>query len=85
MKEKKIRVKTWFWIQTVLGWIGVGVSLVGFMMGGTPKQILPWVGLGLVGLSAIVRAVLVRCPYCGNHLLGNSVPEKCPECHKEIN
>ena len=50
MKEKKIRVKTWFWIQTVLGWIGVGVSLVGFMMGGAPKQILPWVGLGLVGL-----------------------------------
>ena len=85
MNEKKISIKTWFRIQNILGWVGVAVSFIGFMMGGTPKQIMPWVGLGMVGLSAIVRAVMVRCPNCGNRLLGGStLPDKCPQCHNDI-
>ena len=85
MEEKTFHVKTREKIYIGLGWLGVVVAVAGYFLGGVPKQVLPWVGLAMVIGAVVYRFTMVRCPYCGNHLTESKrVPDKCPECHKEL-
>ena len=86
MEEKVFSVKTRNKIYNICCWAGVAVALIGYFMTGIPKQVLPWVGMAMVALGVIYRVTMVRCPYCGNHLAeSKTIPDKCPECHKELN
>lgn len=86
MEEKTYSVKCRQKIYSACSWLGVIVAVIGYFLGGTLKAVLPWVGLVLVALAVVYRFTMVRCPYCGNHLMeSKTIPDKCPECHKELN
>lgn len=86
MEKKPYSVRARHSVYTLISWLGVIVAVVGFFWGAPLKQILPWVGLGVVAVAVVFRVIMVRCPYCGNHLTeSKTIPAKCPECHKELN
>lgn len=85
MEEKTYSVKNRHNAYTFFSWLGVIVAVAGYLLGGVPKAVLPWIGFALVALAVVYRIVFVRCPYCGNHLTESKrIPDKCPECHKEL-
>lgn len=44
-----------------------------------------WVALAAIVLSIIWRLIFIRCPHCGDKLLGSRViPKFCPNCGKEL-
>ena len=85
MEEKQFSAKKRYQIYNALAWLGVIVAMIGFFLDGTVKTALTWVGFGFVVIAIIFRFTMVKCPYCGNHLTeSKTLPDKCPECHKEL-
>lgn len=85
MEEKTFSVKTRNKIYNAIAWAGVAIAVVGLALGDSIKTILTWVGLAFVVLAVIYRFTMVKCPYCGNRLMeSKTIPDKCPECHKEL-
>ncbi len=86
MEEKTFSAKTRNKIYTAIAWAGVAITMAGYFMDGILKPILTWGGLGVVVLAGVFRFTMVKCPYCGNRLTeSKTIPDKCPECHKELN
>ena len=85
MEKKPYSVVNRHKFFNILSWLGVAIAVIGYFMEGTPKQILPWVGLSLVIVAVVLRFTAVRCPHCG-HLLVESkkIPERCPKCDEEL-
>ena len=85
MEEKNFNVVTRHRIYNIGSWLGVIVAVIGYFLEGAPRQILPWVGLGIVILAVIFRFTMIKCPYCGHPLTqSKSLPDRCPQCDKEL-
>ena len=73
-------------IHMILFWGGVAITVVGSMLS-SPNQPhwLIWGGLGVFLLSFVYRLITVKCPHCGDMLLGcRVIPKHCPNCGKEL-
>lgn len=85
MEEKTFSAKTRNKIYNAIAWAGVVIAVVGYFLDGNIKSILTWGGLAFVVLAVAFRFTMVKCPYCGNRLTeSKTIPDKCPECHKEL-
>ena len=73
-------------ISTVLVLVGFAIFAIGGMC---TKPLQPhwllWVGLGIFLVALVYRLITVKCPHCGDMLLGCRVlPKYCPCCGKEL-
>ncbi len=73
-----------FNVFIILGCIFAGIDIAYDFATGVTNQNLPiMIILGFVCLliAVIIRFTLVKCPHCGDRLLGQkSAPYKCPVC-----
>lgn len=85
MDKKEYSVKKRYQLYNILSWLGVAIALFGFFLEGSTKSVFTWVGLGFVVIAVIFRFTMVKCPECGNRLAqSKSIPDRCPECDKEL-
>ena len=73
----------------LLGFCSLGffLILISYLLNrpGAPHFTL-WLGILSFALSIVWRIIFIKCPHCGDRLLGSRVtPKFCPSCGKEIN
>ena len=70
-------------LTLLLGWV---LLVAGGMLGefGNVHPLL-WIGLLVIAVSVVWRLVFIKCPHCGNRLLGaRSFPKHCPNCGEKL-
>ena len=83
---KKLGPKKCRRISLALVWIGVILVIAGALVGkelGT--NFILWIGLGFFVVGVVFGGVTVRCPQCGEMLVGHRpFPKVCPNCEWKI-
>ena len=73
-------------ISLALAWIGVILAVADILAGerlGT--NLLLWIGVGVFVIGVVFGGATVRCPQCGELLMGHRpFPKVCPNCQWKI-